>query len=147
MTRSSTKRKGGANDNEKRKGDTEGKENFLRQRCFSNGKIPYRGPRPEENPFEHFPCADIFNYLRWWRDGETGSGVKDNSDETFALELRVATDHAPAESITLRLIKYRSSWQLELPSEQLLPSRFSSPCLPAFPLLSAFFNAFYSWIV
>lgn len=70
--------------------------------------------------------------------------MKDNSDETFALELRVATDRAPAESITLRLIKYRSSRQLELPSEQLLPSRFSS--LPYYFTLRSLTLSIRGWL-
>jgi len=37
-----------------------------------------------------FSCADIFNYLKRTKTGV--SKVEDNSDETFALKLNVATD-------------------------------------------------------
>lgn len=125
MTRSSTKGKGGVNDITRKARETLRERKLSPAALFLNRKIPYRGPRPEEKIHLSIFRARIYLIISGDGGTETG-GVKDNSDETFALELRVATDRAPAESITLRLIKYRSSWQLELPSEQLLPSRFSS---------------------
>lgn len=145
MTRSSTIPKGSANDITRK-----GRETSRGKKTFSGSAVSRMGKFLIATLVQRKIHLSIFRariYLIISGDGgmETG-GVKDNSDETFALELRVATDRVPAESITLRLIKYRSSRQLELPSEQLLPSRFTSPCLPTFPLHSSFFNTFYSWI-
>lgn len=97
-----------------------------------------------ENPFEHFR-ARIYLIISGDGGPKAGAGeVEDNSDETFALELRVATDRPGGKynSPVLLNIDPVGNWNFR-------PNSYFCPvflCLPAFllPFPSSCYNPFYS---